>query len=151
MPSSRSHRQHLRLGVTGPQGVLRLQRGDRMNRVRPADRAGPGRGQPDVADLALSDQFGHRADGVLDRCSWIDTVLVVQVDVVGAKPPERTFDRDADVCRATVQAAGAAGVREAAILGGQHNLVTAALNGPADEFLVDERPVGLGGVDKGDA
>ena len=45
----------------------------------------------------------------------------------------------------------AAGVRDHAELGRQHDLVAAALEGPADEFLVDERAVDLGGVEQGDA
>ena len=36
-------------------------------------------------------------------------------------------------------------------LGGQHYLVAAALECPADEFLVDVRAVDLGGVDQGHA
>ena len=42
----------------------------------------------------------------------------------------------------------ATGVRDHAELGGEHDLVAAALDGPADEFLVDVRAVDLGGVDE---
>jgi hypothetical protein len=79
-------------------------------------------------------------------------VLVVQVDVVGAKPPQRTFERGADVGRAAVEDTGASsGVGDHAELGRHHDLVAAVLDRAADEFLVGERPVDLGGIDEGDA
>ena len=141
-----------RLLVAGPQRVLGLQRGDRVHGVRAADGVGPGLGQPDVADLALGHQLGQRADGVLDRRVRVHPVLVVEVDVVGAEPPQRSLDRGADVGRAAVEVPrAAAGVRHEAELGRQHHLVAAALDGPADELLVGERAVDLGGVDEGDA
>jgi hypothetical protein len=101
-------RQHLRLGVAGPQGVFRLQRGDRVDGVGAADHGRPGRGQADVADLALGHQLGRRAVSVLDRGAGVDAVLVVQVDVVGAQPLEGAFGRGADVRRAAVGDATAA-------------------------------------------
>ena len=48
-------RQDLGLGVTRPQRVLRLERRDRVDRVRAAQRLGRGLAQPDVAHLALLD------------------------------------------------------------------------------------------------
>jgi len=120
--------------------------------VGPADRAHPGLGQSDVVDLALGNQFRQGTDGVLDGRVRVDPVLVVQVDVIGAQPGEGAFDRGADVRRAAVEGAGtAAGVRNHAELGGQHDVVAAALDRPADEFLIGERPVDLGGVNEGDA
>jgi hypothetical protein len=59
-----------------------------------------------VADLALGDQPGQRADGVLDRGVGVDAVLVVQVDVIGAKPTQRTLDRGTDFRRAAIQDTG---------------------------------------------
>ena len=79
-------------------------------------------------------------------------MLVVQVDVVGAKPAQRALHGGADVGRTAVESPRArAGVRDEAELGGEHHLVAAALDGTADEFLVDVRAVDLGGVDEGDA
>ena len=89
------------------------------------------------------------ADRVLDRRGRVDAVLVVQVDVVGAEPLQRTLDGGADVGRAAVEVPWArAGVRDDAELGGQHHLVAAALERAADELLVDVRAVDLGGVDE---
>ena len=105
-----------------------------------------------MADLALGDQLGQGADGVLDWGFGIDPVLVIQVDVVGAEPLQGALDRGADVRRAAVDDAGAAaGVRDEAELRRQHDLVAAPLDGPADEFLVGVRTVDLGSVYVGDA
>ena len=143
-------RQDFGLLVAGPQGVLRLQGGDRVDGVGAADRVGSGLGQADVADLALGDEFGEGADGVFDRRLRVDPVLVVEVDVVGAEPLERALDRGADVRRAAVEVAGAAaGVRDDSELRRQHHVVAAALDRAADEFLVGEGSVDLGGVDAG--
>jgi hypothetical protein len=77
-------------------------------------------------------------------------VLVTQVDPVGAQPPQRPFDRRADVGRAAVEGAGAApDVGDEPELGGEHDLVTAAFEGPADELLVGVGAVDLSGVDEG--
>ena len=98
-----------------------------MHGVGAADRAGAGLGQADVADLAFGDQFGQGADRLLDGRVRIDTVLVVQVDVVGAEPLQGALDRDADVRRAAVGDAGAAaGVGDDAELRRHHDLVAAA-------------------------
>ena len=77
-------RQQFRLRVTRPKRVLGLQGGDGVDGVGPTDRGGAGLGQADVPDLALGDQLGQGADGVLDGRVRVDPVLVVQVDVVGA-------------------------------------------------------------------
>jgi hypothetical protein len=45
-------------------------------------------------------------------------------------------------------AGAAVGVGDHAELGRQHDLVAAALDRPADEFLVGEGPVDLGAVEK---
>ena len=105
-----------------------------------------------MTDLALRDQLGHGADGLLDGRVGVDAVLVVEVDVVGAEPLERAFDGEADVLRAAVERPrAAAGVGDQAELGGQDGLVAAAFERPADELLVGVGPVDLGGVDERDA
>ena len=92
-------RQQLGLGVAGPQRVLGLQRGDPVDRVGAADRVRAGLGQADVQDLALGDQLGQRADGLLDGRVRVDPVLVVEIDVIGAEPLQGALDRGADVGR----------------------------------------------------
>jgi hypothetical protein len=94
--------------------------------VGAADRVGPCLGQADVADLALGDQVGQGADGLLDGRVRVDPVLVVQVDVVGAEPLERALDRGADVGRTAVGDAGpAVGVGDQAEAATSTDLTTA--------------------------
>ncbi len=53
-----------------------------MHRVGAADGCRSGFGHSEMADLAGSDQLGHRAEGFLDRYLRIDPVRVVEIDVV---------------------------------------------------------------------
>jgi hypothetical protein len=72
--------------------------------------------------------------------------------VVGPEPVQRPLDCDADARAAAVEDAGASiGVRDDAELRRQHDLVAAALDGPADQLLVVEGTVDLRGVEVGDA
>ena len=128
------------LRVTGPQRVLRLQRGDRVHGVGAADRCGAGLGKADVQDLSLGNQLGQGADGVLDRGVRVDPVLVVEVDAVGAQPLQGAFDRDPDVRRAAEHSGAAAGVRDEAELRRQHDIVAPSRERAADELLVGVRP-----------
>ncbi len=90
-----------------------------------------------MAHLALADQFSDGTDRVLDRRA----VLVVQVDPVGAEALQRILHGGTDIGGATVQIPWAlACVRDEPELGGQHHLVAAALECPADELLVDVGP-----------
>ncbi len=76
-------------------------------------------------------------------------MLVVEVDVVGAEPAQRALHGGADIGGTAVEVPRAVSrVRDQAELGGEHDLVAAAFDRPADEFFVDVRTVDLGGVDE---
>ena len=79
--------------------------------MRSPNRVRSGFGEPDVADLAVGDQLGEGPDGVFDGGLRVDAVLVVEVDVVGAEPLERAFDRGLNIVGAAVDDAGAAARR----------------------------------------
>ena len=154
MPSSRSSRQDLVLEVAGEERVLGLQRGDRVRRrARGGWSSARGLRQPEVAHLAGLDQLGHGADGLLDRDGLVDAVLVVEVDVVDAEALRgEASQARADVVGRAVDAEPAAvGRALVAELGGEHDLVAAAGDGAADQLLVGERAVHVGGVEEGDA
>jgi len=146
------HRQDLCLRLARPQRVLRLQRGHRVDGMRPPDGGRRSLGQPVVPDLALGDELGERADGLLDGRARVHPVLVVQVDVVGVEPPQGALDGQPHVLRAAVQAAGAvAAVPDRAELRRDHHLVPATGERASEQFLVEVRPVHLRGVEQGDA
>ena len=70
-----------------------------------ADRLGRRLTEPDVADLSLLYQLRHGPNGLLDRDVGVDPVLVVEVDVIDAKSPQRAVDRGANVLGRPVQRA----------------------------------------------
>jgi hypothetical protein len=79
-------------------------------------------------------------------------VLVVQVDVIGAEPGQRGVAGGDDVLRPPVDTdPGAVLAPLVAELGGQHHLVPAACDGPADQQLIGKRAVHVGGVQEGAA
>src|SRR5205823_9204061 len=67
-----NRRQDLVLDVTAPERVLRLQRGNRRDSVRPPDSLCGRLRQTEIADLPLLNEIGHRADGLFDRDGAID-------------------------------------------------------------------------------
>src|SRR6185437_11222101 len=87
-PNAKLAQQGQQLGfrVTRPQRVFGLQRGERVYSVCASDRGGTSFGQTYVSDLSLGDQLRQSADGVFDRGLRVDSVLVIQVNAVGAEP-----------------------------------------------------------------
>ena len=59
-----------------------------MNGVRPPQRGGRHLGQPEVADLALVDELGHRSDRVLDGRVRVHPVQVVEIDRLDTEATE---------------------------------------------------------------
>src|SRR5208337_4275411 len=84
-------RKEFVLRVAAPQRILGLQGGDRVYRLRPADGLGCRLAQAEVTHLPLPYQFRHGTDGLFNGDVRIDTVLVVNVDVVDPQPSERAF------------------------------------------------------------
>src|SRR6266542_747942 len=95
-PELLERRQDLLLRLAPPERVLALQRGHRLDSMRPADRLDASLRESEVPDLPLRDQLLHRAGDVLDRHVRVDAVLVEQVDRVGAEPLQRSLDAAAD-------------------------------------------------------
>ena len=152
MPSSSSVGRISVLGLAPPQRIFALQRGDRLHRVRAADRLHAGFGQAEVLDLAFADQVLHRARDVLDRHVRIDAVLIEQIDAIGLQPLQRGLGDLPDVLGPAVQAGSAdRWPNFEAELGGDHDLVAERRERLADQLLVGERAVDLGGVEEGDA
>jgi hypothetical protein len=110
---------------------------------------------PDVPDLALGHQLAERGDRFLDRGQRVRGVQLVQVDVVGAQPPQRLLHREPDVTTAAL------GARRGAVahvhllvaeLRREHHLVPAAREHLAEsELRTAVLAVHLGGVEERDA
>jgi hypothetical protein len=109
-------------------------------------------GETEVQHLPLGDQLGHGACRLLDGRALIDPVLVVEVDVVSAEPPQRSLDGRLHVRGGAVDHPPLRPrMRDESELRGYLHLVAAALDGPADDLFAVEGPVDLGGVDVGHA
>ena len=148
-------RQDRLFRLAPPEGVLALQCGDRLNRMRSADRLHARLGEAEVPDLSRLDQLLHRAGDLLDRDVWIDAVLVEEVDRLGAKAPKRGVDALPDRLRPAVEArrplADLDALEIPAELRRDHDPVSHRLERFADELLVGEWPVDLGSVEEGHA
>ena len=153
MPSSRSVGSTSASTSRDHSEYSRLHGGDRVDGVRAADRLRGRLAQPDVADLALGDELGQRADGLLDRRARVDAVLVVEVDVVGAQAlaasasiERRTFSGEPSMTR---RSGWSVGRRPAdPELRRDRHLVAAPGERPAEQLLVRVRAVDLGGVEE---
>ncbi|CAB3778538.1 hypothetical protein LMG28614_00643 [Paraburkholderia ultramafica] len=77
-------------------------------------------------------------------------MLAEQVDAIGFEALERRFGDHADALGTTVERPLRVAVLEAEF-GGDHDLVAKRRHRFADQFLVDERAVALGGVEESDA
>lgn len=115
------------------------------------DSVSAGFGQAEVADLALGDEIANRAGHVLDGYRGVDSVLVEQVDVIGAEPAQAVFRDRANMFGAAVGALDRAALNIEAELGGDHHLVPAAFERPAQQLLICERAIDFRGVEKGDS
>ena len=92
-------RNHLALELAADQRVVRLRAPEALEPLLARDRQRlhqlP-RGQvraADVADLAGAHEIVERAQRVLDVRQRIEAMDLIEVDVVGAEPPQARFDR----------------------------------------------------------
>jgi hypothetical protein len=102
-------------------------------------------------DLAGVDQLFDGAGHVLDWDVRVSSVLLEQVDAVGAEPAEHGLDDLADVVGLAVETVSlpGGGVDGEPELDGDHHLVAYRRQRFAYQLLVDERPVALGGIEEG--
>ena len=111
--------------------------GDVASVGRPArldELAGRERRRAPRPDLAGPHEVGERVDRLLDRRVRVRAVDLVQVDVIGAQPPQAPFDGPADP---PPRVAPLVRVRShpTVELGGQHDVVPSSLQGLADDLL----------------
>jgi len=146
-------RQDFIFRIAAPQRVFRLQRGDRMHFVRAPNGAGGSLGQSEVANFARFHQLRHRTDRFFDRHSWIDAVLVIQVDSFHAQAFQTVIAARAEIFGFAVHAAHRR-IRFAAHnseFRRQENLVAQTANGIADQNLVIAVTVNVRSIKKRDA
>src|SRR6202008_597293 len=109
---------------------------DRMGRMGTANTLGPCLAHPEITDLALLDEPGHRADGLFDRHRRIDAMLIVEIDGLDTEPLQARLASLRDIGRAAVDAIGAAGPPRLAEFAGNHDAVAPPLERPPKQILV---------------
>src|SRR5439155_21563270 len=91
--------QHLIFRIAGPKRILRLERCDRMHRVRATNCFGAGFGQSEKAYLAFANQLRHRTDSFFNWRVGIDPVLIIKIDYIDIEPAQTSFARFLQVIR----------------------------------------------------
>src|SRR3954471_23851622 len=105
-----------------------------MHFVRAPDSAGASLAEAEVSHLALLNEAGHSANGVLDRHVGIDAVDVIEIDDIDLHPLKASLAGDRHVIRSAVDpTALAVGAPDVAELRGDEILMAAALDGFADK------------------
>ena len=151
MPSSSSAGKHLLFGLTPPQRVLALQRGDGLDGMRATNRLHARFGETEVFDLAFANEILHRARDVLDRDVRVDAVLIEQIDPIGLESLQRRVGHLPDVRGPAVQPRLLAALELEAELGRNHHLIANRAERFPDELFIRERPVRFGGIEERDA
>ena len=112
-------------------------------------RSGVRRGA-DVADLALADEVGEGAEGLLHVGVGAGPVDLVEVDVVGAQAAQGVLDLAHDPAAGSAALVRVLAHRHEELRGEEH-VVAAALAAPPDDLLGHAAGVDVGGVDEVDA
>src|SRR5260370_19078398 len=116
-----------------------------MNFVGAANGFGRRFGETEVADLACFHEFSHRAHGIFDRRIWIDAMLIIEIDNVGAEALQTGFASGADEFGTTGNFApgGIVGISQDSELGCDCYFVAPAANRSAYELLLAMQPGGV--------
>ncbi len=122
-----------------------------MHRVGLFDGRGTGFADAYVANLASLDQFGHGANGVLDGHRGVDTVLIIEIKVIGVQPLQAGVDGLANVRRTAIDATRMRVIAtDDAELAGQVDTFTLALEGTTKQGFVGVRAVHVSRIEKVD-
>ena len=116
-----------------------------------ADGRGIGLREPEMFHFPRRNEVPHRSSDVFDRDFGVRTVLIEQIDGVYAEAPQRLFGNLTDSLRATIESARSGltiGIETVAELGCDDNLALERLEGFADEPLVGEGTIDLGGIEE---
>ena len=132
-----------------PQRQFALHARHRMHGIGGHDLLDARLGQSEVADLARADQLGHGAPCLLDRHLRIHAVQLVEIDRVDAEPAQRCIARSADMLgRAVAPIRGGVDGDEADLRRDDDAVAQARAHDVlADDLLVGERSVDIGGVE----
>src|SRR2546427_1886145 len=106
-----------------------------MHCVRAAQSLRTGFGHAEVTDFAFPNKFLHGANSVFDWRVGIDSMLVIEVDVIDAEPAQASLARAADIIGFSADTPSCGVIRIAHITEfcGEHDFVAASFNGFANQ------------------
>jgi len=112
-----------------------------MNLGGSAQRLSSSFGKTEIAYLAFLHELCHRANGFFNWSAGIDAMLVIQVDMIDAKPPQTSFTSLADVFWLTIHAARLriSWIANNTKFRSDHNLIALSLPFPQDSRLYKAR------------
>lgn len=124
--------------------------GHRLHRMRAANGLCVDLAKTKAPDFAFLDQVLDGARDVLDRHSGVEPVLIEQLDGLDPQALERFFRDTPDVLGGTVQLALEVLAIDDAVpeLGRYVHLAPERVQPFTGQFLVDKRPIDLGGVEQ---
>ena len=138
--------ENLKLRLAPPDGILALNCRHRTHAVGTPDGAGACLRQSEVQHLALLYQLCHGVGHLLYGRGRVYAVLIQQVDVVGAQPPQRALNGPAHMGHAAVESRRTTLLNTESELCGYLNIVSYGLQGLAHPLFACVRAVNLGRV-----
>src|SRR5580704_14315879 len=120
-----------------------------MDGMGAADGGDAGLGKTEEPYFSLFDQITDRAGHFLDRHGPIDAMLIEQVDVVRAQPPQATFHRLKDMLGPAVDTDDSVALEPGAKLRGDRYLTAPPFERPAKQLFVGKRAIVLRRVEEG--
>lgn len=97
--------QDLSFRLSGPQRVFTLQGDDWLDRMGTADRVGSGLREAKPTYLSLRDQILDHSGNIFHRDRGVNTVLIIEIDVIRTQSLEAAFNRTTDLARCAVNSA----------------------------------------------
>src|SRR5262249_36459200 len=125
-------------GLSPPERVFALERGDRLNLVRAANGLHTGLGESEVFYFALLNKILYGSGHVLNGYFGIDPVLIKEIDDIGLKALERSLSDFPDVRGPAIEPGllACSWVNLESELRGDHYFVAERSQGFANQFFV---------------
>src|SRR5580765_4260158 len=121
-----------------------------LHRVRPTDRLQAGFGQPEMFDLAYTNQILHGSRDVFDWDVRVDPVLIEEVDSIRLEALQGCVGDLADVRWPAIEPALVAAFEREAELRRDYHLIANGGERFAHQLFVREGTVGFGRVEERD-
>ena len=131
--------------------VAVLHRDDRHDALRPAQFLDADVREADVPDLALALQLGERVHKLFKRHLRVGCMQLIEIDTLQLQPSQALLAGGAQMLRSAVPFPGLTPRSHEPAFGRDDQAFRISVECFGNEPLVDLRPIGVGGIDEGDA